>query len=65
MKQELIEGSDFIVKQSEEVVKQHFKAGARRLALEKTVDIKYGSTSSLEIVLEDAEKIYQWLIKDI
>ena len=47
-----------------ELVKQSLKHNSRMLALEKAVIISNGNWNA-DTVLVDAEKIYQWLTKDL
>jgi hypothetical protein len=46
------------------LAKESFKQNARIIALEKSVIISNGNWDTASI-LADAEKIYQWLIKDL
>lgn len=50
-----------------ELVKQSLRHDARRIALDKSVNLNpyTGLTRNADEIIEDAEKIYQWLIKDL
>jgi hypothetical protein len=60
MKKELIDNSGFIADQNE---KEVFKQNARITALEKAMGVNQGFGA--DRLIEDAEKIYQWLIEEL